>query len=181
MKKICVFCGSRTGSRPAYRAAAEALGGALAARGWGLVYGGGRVGLMGILADATLAANGYVTGVIPAFLNRREVVHPDLQNCHTVSDLFERKNMMLDIADAFVALPGGIGTYDELLEVIAWRQLAQLDKPIAVLDVDGFFQPWLASLYHAADEGFVDRGEIERIFRAGNVASLVARFDEVWA
>jgi len=181
MKKICVFCGSRTGTRPAYREAAETLGRALAARGWGLVYGGGRVGLMGVLADATLAANGYVTGVIPAFLNRREVVHPALQSCHTVSDLFERKSMMLDIADAFVALPGGIGTYDELLEVIAWRQLAQLDKPIAVLDVGAFFQPWLGSLRHAADEGFVDRAEVDRLVCTDDVATLVAQLEKAWA
>jgi len=180
MKKICVFCGSRVGTRPVYRAAAEALGTALAAAGWGLVYGGGRVGLMGIVADAALAGGGYVTGVIPGFLNRREVVHPALQSCHTVSDLFERKSMMMEIADAFVALPGGIGTFDELLEVIAWRQLSQFDKPIAVLDVEAFFQPWLASLRHGADEGFIEPAELDRILCVGGVGELVTALERQW-
>ncbi len=172
MKKLCVFCGSRLGQRPAYQAAARELGNALAAAGWGLVYGGGSVGLMGEVADATLAAGGHVTGVIPAFLNRQEILHPNLASCHTVSDLFERKSMMMEIADAFVALPGGIGTYDELLEVIAWRQLHQLDKPIAVLDVEGYFQPWLASLRHAADAGFVDHGELAKLQVAATVREV---------
>lgn len=177
MKKVCVFCGSRVGRRQAYRAAARELGSALAARGWGLVYGGGRVGLMGEVADAALVAGAYVTGVIPEFLNRREIIHPGLRSCHTVTDLFERKSMMMDIADAFVALPGGIGTYDELLEVIAWRQLRKLDKPIALLDIEGFFQPWQASLRHAVDEGFVDASELDRLLWADTVPALLDLLD----
>jgi uncharacterized protein (TIGR00730 family) len=172
MKKLAVFCGARLGRRPAYQAAARELGGALAKGGWGLVYGGGRVGLMGEIADATLVAGGYVTGVIPAFLNRQEILHPDLASCHTVGDLFERKSMMMEIADAFVALPGGIGTYDELLEVIAWRQLGQLDKPVAVLDIEGYFQPWLASLRHAVDAGFVDHVELDKLHVVPTVQAL---------
>ena len=152
---------------------------ALAAAGWGLVYGGGRVGLMGEIADATLAAGGYVTGVIPDFLSRQEILHPDLASCHTVIDLFERKSMMLEIADAFVALPGGIGTYDELLEVIAWRQLRQLDKPVALLDVEGYFQPWLASLRHAVDEGFIERTELYKLQCAPTVRELFAKLEIV--
>lgn len=174
MKKLCVFCGSRNGRHPAYQAAARELGSALANAGWGLVYGGGRVGLMGEIADAALAAGGYVTGVMPEFLNRREIVHPGLATCHTVSDLFERKSMMMEIADAFVALPGGIGTYDELLEVIAWRQLRQMNKPIALLDVAGYFQPWLAALRHAVDEGFVDKTELDQLLCVATVSELLA-------
>lgn len=164
MRKIAVFCGARHGSRPAYAEAAREFGRLLAFAGCGLVYGGGRVGLMGVVAQSCLDHGGHVTGVIPSFLNSRELLHPDLQSCHTTVDLFERKSMMMDIADAFVILPGGIGTYDELLEVMAWRQLHQLDKPIALLDAAGYFGPWLAALEHAAAEGFVDRFEIERLF-----------------
>jgi uncharacterized protein (TIGR00730 family) len=180
MKKICVFCGAHIGTRAAYTTAARELGTALANTGWGLVYGGGRVGLMGILADATLAADGYVTGVIPDFLNRSEIMHPALRGCHTVSDLFERKSMMMEIADAFVALPGGIGTLDELLEVIAWRQLHQLNKPIAVLDIEGFFQPWLRSLRHAADEGFIDHQELDKVVCASSVPELFIQLARAW-
>ncbi len=178
MKKLCVFCGSRIGNER-YRRAAREFGTALAHAGWSLVYGGGRVGLMGEVADAALAAGGYVTGVIPSFLNRQEVAHPQLQSCHTVRDLFERKAMMMELADAFVALPGGIGTYDELLEVIAWRQLKQLPKPIGVLDVNGFFQPWLASLRHAAAEGFMDIEELAKLNvseNSGELLTLLAQY-----
>ncbi len=177
MKKLCVFCGSRRGNRQSYTTAASELGTVLARRGWGMVYGGGQVGLMGVVADASIAAGGIVTGVIPAFLNRPEVVHPDIRISPEIENLFERKAMMMEIADAFVALPGGIGTYDELIEVIAWRQLQQLRKPIAVLDVDGFFQPWLDSLRHAAQEGFLDESEITRIICAKDVGDLFTRLD----
>lgn len=163
MRKLAVFCGARHGHRPAYTAAAQALGSALASLGCGLVYGAGRVGLMGVVAQACLDAGGHVTGVIPTFLNSAELLHPDLQSCHTTVDLFERKSMMMDIADGFVILPGGIGTFDELLEVMAWRQLRQLDKPIAVLDVDDYFKPWWALLDHVVAEGFADDAERRRL------------------
>lgn len=163
MYKIAVFCGARHGARDSYAEAAGVFGRLLAQAGCGLVYGGGRVGLMGVVAQACLDHGGHVTGVIPHFLNTRELLHPDLQSCHTTSDLFERKSMMMAIADAFVALPGGLGTFDELLEVMAWRQLRQLDKPIALLDVDGYFRPWLAALEHAVAEGFMEPFEIDRL------------------
>lgn len=163
MRKIAVFCGARHGARDSYAEAASAFGRLLAQAGCGLVYGGGRVGLMGVVAQACLDHGGHVTGVIPHFLNTRELLHPDLQSCHTTSDLFERKSMMMAIADAFVALPGGLGTFDELLEVMAWRQLRQIDKPIALLDVDGYFRPWLAALEHAVAEGFMEPFEIDRL------------------
>lgn len=163
MRKIAVFCGARHGARDSYAEAASEFGRLLAHAGCGLVYGGGRVGLMGVVAQACLDHGGHVTGVIPHFLNTRELLHPDLQSCHTTSDLFERKSMMMAIADAFVAMPGGLGTFDELLEVMAWRQLRQIDKPIALLDVDGYFRPWLAALEHAVAEGFMEPFEIDRL------------------
>ncbi|MSR14359.1 MAG: TIGR00730 family Rossman fold protein [Gammaproteobacteria bacterium] len=175
MKKLCVFCGARSGNRPAYRTAAQAFGTALVHAKWDLVYGGGRVGLMGEVAQAALDAGGYVTGIIPGFLHSREAVHPGLQVCHTVGDLFERKSMMLEISDAFVALPGGVGTYDELLEVIAWRQLRQLNKPIGLLNVDNFFAPWLGALAHAATEGFIAQAEIDGLLVAATPEELLAK------
>ena len=163
MRKIAVFCGARHGTSPAYTEAAHAFGRLLAESRCGLVYGAGRVGLMGVVAQACLDHGGHVTGVIPQFLKSPELLHPDLQSCHTTTNLFERKSMMMDIADGFVALPGGIGTFDELIEVMAWRQLQQTDKPIALLDVNGYFQPLLAALAHAVAEGFLDPFEIERL------------------
>ena len=174
MTNICVFCGARPGFHAAYAEAARAFGQALAHAGCRLVYGGGRVGLMGELADAVLSAGGVVTGVIPDFLSHSEVLHPGLQSCHMVTDLFERKALMMEMADAFVALPGGIGTFDELLEVIAWRQLRQLDKPIGILNVDGYFDPWLTLMEHAVTEGFVERAEIDRLQITTDPASLLA-------
>ena len=171
--KICVFCGARRGARRAYTDATCAFGKALGEARIGLVYGGGCVCLMGELADAVIAAGGYVTGVIPTFLAHREVLHPGLHSVHTVDDLFERKAMMMDIADAFVALPGGIGTFDELLEVMAWRQLQQIDKPIGLLNVDGFFDPWLSLLQHLEAEDFVAATEIRRLRVATDAASLI--------
>ena len=175
MRKIAVFCGARYGVRPAYAEAAREFGASLAARHCGLVYGGGRVGLMGLVAQGCLDGGGHVTGVIPSFLNTRELLHPDLQSCHTVVDLFERKSMMMSIADAFVALPGGIGTLDELLEIMAWRQLKQFDKPLGVLDTAGYFGPWFTALENAAAEGFVDNAEISRMIVDASVASLLDR------
>jgi uncharacterized protein (TIGR00730 family) len=178
VSKVCVFCGARFGTRASFRATAREFGRRLADAGIDLVYGGGRVGLMGEVADAVLAGGGYVTGVIPAFLNYREVVHPGMQHCHTVTDLFERKSLMMDMADAFVALPGGIGTFDELLEVIAWRQLRQLDKPIGLLNVDGYFDPWLEALRHAATEGFLDTAELDRLLIVEDPVAMLERLAE---
>ncbi len=175
MRKIGIFCGSRVGNRPVYRLAASELGEAIANAGFGIVYGGGMVGLMGAVAQASLDAGGYVTGVIPGFLSRREVLHPGLQSCHTVSDLFERKALMLEIADAFVALPGGIGTFDELLEVIAWRQLRQLDKPIALLNTECYFDPLLETLRAAISEGFTDAADLDTLLLEREPSALLAR------
>jgi uncharacterized protein (TIGR00730 family) len=152
---------------------AEQLGKAIAERGFNLVYGGGSVGLMGDVAQSVLDNGGEVTGVIPDFLAHKEVLHAGLTNTVFVSDLFQRKARMIEMSDAFVALPGGIGTLDELLEVVAWRQLQRLHNPIGVIDVAGYFAPWFAALEHAAAHGFVDRSQIEGIVRAKDPETLL--------
>ncbi len=152
---LCVYCGSRHGARPAYTAAARALGTAIGERGWQLVYGGGKVGLMGEVADATLAAGGRVVGVIPETLMRREVGHAGLHELHVVPTMHRRKQMMAERADAFIALPGGIGTLEELYEVWTWRQLGYHDQPIGLLDTEGYYDALLRFMRHAVDEGFL--------------------------
>lgn len=154
--KICVYCGSRHGVQPAYADAARAFGTLIGQGGHGLIYGGGNVGLMGVVADAVLAAGGHVTGVIPEALVQREVGHQRLSEQHVVPDMHVRKRMMAERADAFVALPGGIGTFEELYEVWTWRQLGYHDKPIALLNVQGFYDGLLAFMDHTVTEGFLD-------------------------
>lgn len=152
---VCVYCGSRHGTRPVYTEAARALGGAIGARGWQLVYGGGKVGLMGEVADATLAAGGRVVGVIPESLQRREVGHTGLSELHVVQTMHQRKQMMAERADAFVALPGGIGTLEELYEVWTWRQLGYHDRPIGLLNTAGYYDDLLRFMQRTVDEGFL--------------------------
>lgn len=160
---VCVFCGSRDGESKQYRELATAFGQHLAKREMTLVYGGGNVGLMGALADAALAGGGEVVGVIPGFLSDREVAHNGLSELHVVDDLLERKALMIERADAFVALPGGVGTYDELFEVLSWRQLRQLRQPIGLLNTGDFFSPLLQLLEHSTSAGFISRKDIEHI------------------
>ena len=155
MKRICVFCGSNVGARAAYRQAAEALGRCLAERKIGLVYGGGNIGLMGVLADAVLADGGEVQGVIPHALVAREVAHKDLSKLHIVESMHERKQLMADLADAFVALPGGYGTFEEFCEAVTWSQLGIHKKPCGLLNVEGYFDPLIAQFDHAVREGFL--------------------------
>jgi uncharacterized protein (TIGR00730 family) len=150
-----VFCGSSVGARPNYGAAADALGVALARRGQRLVYGGGDVGLMGVLADAALAAGGEVVGVIPQHLVDREIAHRALSELRVVSSMHERKATMAELADGFVVLPGGIGTLEEFFEVWTWGQLGLHVKPYGLLNVDGYFDPLLRFLDHAVTERFV--------------------------
>jgi uncharacterized protein (TIGR00730 family) len=155
MQRVCVFCGSSAGARPAYTAAARALGATLAAQGLGLVYGGANVGLMKAVADAALAAGGEVIGVIPESLMARELGHPGLSALHVVSSMHTRKALMADQADAFVALPGGFGTFEEFFEVVTWTQLGLHAKPCGLLNVAGFYDPLLAFLDHASAERFI--------------------------
>lgn len=155
MDRICVFCGSSPGVDPAYAKAAQDLGAALARRQLGLVYGGGDVGLMGLLADACMAAGGDVTGVIPRFLMDREVGHRGLSELHIVETMHERKALMADRSDAFIALPGGIGTMEELFEAWTWSQLGEHAKPVALLEVEGYFAPLRSFVDHMVDQGFL--------------------------
>jgi len=152
---LCVYCGSRHGARPAYAEAARALGRAIGSRGWQLVYGGGRVGLMGEVADATLASGGRTVGVIPESLKQREVGHAGLHELHVVPTMHLRKQMMAERADAFIALPGGIGTLEELYEVWTWRQLGYHDQPIGLLNVDGYYDDLLRFMAGTVEQGFL--------------------------
>lgn len=156
---VCVYCGSRHGQRAAYTEAARVLGRSIGERGWQLVYGGGKVGLMGEVADAVLAAGGRVVGVIPESLMKREVGHRGLTELHVVPTMHKRKQMMAERADAFVALPGGIGTLEELFEVWTWRQLGYHDQPIGLLDVDGFYDGLLAFMRRTVEEGFLSEAQ----------------------
>jgi uncharacterized protein (TIGR00730 family) len=155
IRSVCVFCGSSAGRLPEYAAAARELGQLLAKRNLRLVYGGGNVGLMGILADAALAAGGQVIGVIPRHLMDKELGHIDCTELVIVGSMHERKAQMADLADAFVALPGGIGTFEELFEILTWGQLGLHAKPCGILDVAGYYQPLLALLDRATSEGFL--------------------------
>jgi len=163
LTRVCVFCGSSTGTEVAYLDAAEELGSLLAGAGIGLVYGGGSVGLMGAVADACLAAGGDVTGVLPAGLFRKEIGHTGLTQLVEVASMHERKQLMYELADGFVALPGGLGTLEELAEVLTWNQLGILAKPVAILDVGGFWDGLVHWLTGAVEAGFV---------RAEHAASL---------
>jgi uncharacterized protein (TIGR00730 family) len=157
LNRICVYCGSNRGARPPYEAAAREMGAAMARRGIGLVYGGGRVGLMGTLADAVLAQGGEVTGVIPEAIVAMEVAHTGLSDLRVVGSMHERKALMADLADAFVALPGGYGTFEEFFESLTWAQLGFHRKPCGLLNVEGYYDPLLALLDHAVEERFVSR------------------------
>jgi uncharacterized protein (TIGR00730 family) len=152
---ICVYCGSRHGVRPAYTQAARALGAAIGERGWQLVYGGGKVGLMGEVADAALATGGRVVGVIPDSLQQREVGHLGLHELHVVPTMHLRKQMMAERSDAFVALPGGIGTLEELYEVWTWHQLGYHAKPIGLLNTEGYYDDLLRFMRGTVTEGFL--------------------------
>jgi uncharacterized protein (TIGR00730 family) len=174
---VCVFCGSSAGARPAYRGAADAMGRLLAAQGRTLVYGGGNVGLMGVAADAALAAGGRVIGVIPHHLVAREVGHGGLTELRTVDSMHERKQMMADLADAFVLLPGGLGSLEEFFEVWTWGQLGLHGKPYGLLNVEGYFDPLLAFLDHAVAERFVRPAHRDLVLIDDDPARLLTRLD----
>ncbi|MDH5675887.1 MAG: TIGR00730 family Rossman fold protein [Myxococcales bacterium] len=157
MGRICVFAGSSAGKDPSFVRVAAQLGAELARRGIGLVFGAGRVGLMGAMADAALGASGEVIGVIPRAMVEREWAHQDLSQLHVVADMHERKALMNQLADAFLALPGGIGTLEELFEVYTWAQLGFHHKPVALLDVHGYYGPLLSMLDAMVDAGFLGR------------------------
>ena len=161
-QRICVFCGSNSGINPAYRSAALALGRLLAASGIELVYGGGNIGLMGALADAVLGVGGRVIGVIPESLMAKEVGHASLTELHIVKSMHERKALMADLSDGFIAMPGGFGTFEEFCEVVTWSQLGIHVKPCGLLNVQDYYDPLLALFDHAVREGFL-RAENRRL------------------
>jgi len=172
--RLCVFCGSNAGAVPAFAEAAARLGSALASREIGLVYGGGNVGLMGILADAVVEHGGEVIGVIPEFLERAEVAHGGLSVLHVVGSMHERKAVMAALADGFIALPGGFGTLDELAEALTWTQLGLQAKPVVLLDVDGFWGPLVQFFDAAVQHGFVRPAHRMLLSRAVTIDEAIA-------
>jgi len=174
LERLCVFCGSHVGTDPAFGAAAEELGRKMVEHGLGLVYGGGNLGLMGILADSVMAAGGEVIGVIPRSLRDREVAHHGITDLQVVDSMHERKRLMYNQADAVVALPGGIGTLDELFEAMTWNQLDIHQKPAGVLNVEGYFDPLIALFDRALEKGFVNPAFRDFLCLASSVDSLIA-------
>lgn len=175
LRSVCVFCGSRPGVRPAYAEAARALGREVARRGLTLVYGGGHVGLMGVVADAVLANGGHVVGVITRGLEEREVAHRALSELHVVETLHQRKALMAERADAFAVLPGGLGTFDELFEQLTWAQLGLHHKPVGLLDTEGYFGPLHQLVRRAAAEGFVPVEGAESLLLEADPVRLLER------
>ncbi len=173
IKRVVVYCGANVGNNPAYKAAAEEVGRTLAEQGIGLVYGGGGVGLMGVVADAALAAGGEVIGVIPEALKALEVEHKNLSSMHVVPDMHSRKAMMLGLADAVIALPGGFGTLDELFEALTWSQLDYHRKLCGILNVAGYYDHLLAWVKHSVDAGLVKAVNMELIVAADNIADVL--------
>ena len=174
MRSICVYCGSNAGSKPVYTERAIALGTRIAKEGLALVYGGGNVGLMGVVADAVLEAGGEVIGVIPEQLVNWEVAHKGVTRLEVVANMHERKARMFDLADGFVALPGGFGTLDEMFEMLTWRQLGIADKPCAFLDVDGFDAPLLAMMDRMVEERFLHPEQRRDLWYGDSIDALVA-------
>ena len=176
MRRICVFAGSNPGKRAEYREAAQALGREMVARGLGLIYGGASIGLMGAIADSVLAGGGEVIGVIPRGLFQREIGHEGLTQLHEVNSMHERKALMADLADGFIALPGGYGTFDELFEIVTWEQLGIHTKPIGLLDVAGYFAPLLALIAHAVAEGFIPPQHSNIVIHESSPTMLLDQF-----
>ena len=173
MRRVCVFCGSKTGHNHLYRDAAGQLGKLLVARGLGLVYGGGSVGLMGVIADAVLAGGGEVIGVIPEMLATKELLHSGVKDMHRMHSMHARKAKMAELSDAFIALPGGFGTFEELLEMITWSQLGIHRKPVGLLNVAGFYAPLVQFIDHAIAEGFIKPKHRQLIVIADEPAALL--------
>ncbi len=177
LKRICVFCGSSVGTPPAYAAAARELGRTLTERGLGIVFGGGKVGLMGVLADAALEVGGEAIGVIPEALVAREIGHNGLTELHVVRSMHERKTLMADLADAFIALPGGYGTFEEFFEAVTWTQLGIHKKPCGLLNVEGYYDALLALLNRAVADGFVREANRSLVLDAPDVATLLKKLE----
>jgi uncharacterized protein (TIGR00730 family) len=175
---VCVFCGSSTGINPAYAEAAKSLGGLLARNKMRLIYGGGNVGLMGIVADAVMAGGGEVIGIIPDFLLKREVGHRGITRLEVVETMHERKKRMADLADAFIALPGGWGTMEELTEVLTWRQLGLIKQPVGIINLNNFFDPLLDQLRKMVQEEFVRPAYLNVLLVETSPEKLLTAFTE---
>ncbi|HCR66574.1 TIGR00730 family Rossman fold protein [Oceanicaulis sp. UBA2681] len=176
-KSICVYCGSNPGAAPEYAQAAQAVGVKLAQNDIRLVYGGGQVGLMGLVADACIDAGGQVYGVIPDFLHQKEIAHPRVQDMHIVPSMHERKLKMADASDAFIAMPGGIGTMEELFEVWTWSQLGRHEKPVGVLNVNGYYDKLLEFIDHMTGEGFLMGKHRAMLMRGESIEELLEQFE----
>lgn len=175
INNVCVFCGSQPGGRPEYLAAARELGSMLARGGIGIVYGGGHIGMMGALADAALAANGRVVGVIPEHLMRPEVAHQRLSELVVVDTMHTRKRLMAERSDAFIVLPGGYGTFEEMFEMVTWLQLKLHAKPVGILNVENYFDHVLQFLRHAAAEGFIRPAHFDLLIVESSAPLLLER------
>ena len=178
---VCVYAGSRLGGNPEYRVAGERLGRGFAERGITIVYGGGNIGIMGAMADAALAAGGRVVGVIPRFLEEREVGRRDLTEQFTVDSMHERKAKMAELSDAFVVLPGGLGTLDETFEILTWRQLGLHDRPILIADIAGYWGDLFRQIERSIAEGFVPPDETRLFERHASIDAVLARLDTLCA
>ena len=176
---LCIYCGSRPGEMPAYTEAARTVGKEIGRRGWQLVYGGGRAGLMGVVADAALEAGATVVGVIPYSLMNRELGHRGLSELHVVETMHQRKTMMAERSDAFLALPGGIGTFEELFEVWTWRQLGYHDKPLGLLNVAGYYDALLRFLQHSKEQGFMATAQTDLLEVDGDPLALIERLGDL--
>ena len=172
-KRLCVFCGSSHGANPAYAEAATKLGSEFARRGIELVYGGGNVGLMGVVADGVLAAGGKVIGVIPEALMAKELGHKGIQDLRVVKTMHERKAMMAELSDGFIALPGGIGTFEEFFEIVTWAQLGFHAKPCALLNINGFYDPLLRLVDHAIEERFIKASQRRILIVGSEIETLL--------
>lgn len=178
MNSICVFCGSNYGESEEYKNTAEKLGEFLSKKNTTLIYGGGKVGLMGSVANSALQAGGNVVGIIPEFLRDKEIAHQGLTDLIVVDSMHSRKQKMSEMADGFIVLPGGYGTYEEMFEVLSWGQIGIHKKPIGLLNVDGFFDPLLKMLQHTVDKGFARPENLNLILSSTNVADLFAQMKD---
>ena len=179
MKKICVFTGAALGDNPIYGKSAYHLGQMIASRDLGLVYGGGKMGLMGKVADGVIEAGGHVTGVIPRFLDSVEIGHTGVTKLHIMDTMHQRKEMMYAESDAFIVLPGGLGTLDETMEIATWRQLGLHQKPIIVLNLDGYWQHMLDQIQHIIDTGFMHNGNVPHLEHANTLDEIADHLDNV--
>ncbi|HLP27696.1 MAG TPA: TIGR00730 family Rossman fold protein [Candidatus Didemnitutus sp.] len=176
---VCVYCGSRTGNNPAYECAAQHIGSSIAERGWGLVYGGGNIGLMGTVARTALAKGAHVTGIIPSFLATKEIALADCTELIEVESMHIRKQLMIDRSDVLVALPGGFGTLDELFEALTWRQIRLHARPLGLLNIGGYFDPLIEMINRMHHDGFVQDRHVSLLNVSNNVEELLDKLSVI--